>query len=105
MSGIPHSRAFRRRRAALWLALLLALGLLASAGVMLAEIGHRCTGHDCRICEGILRLQALLRGFAALAVILLPLRRPFAPTHGAKRRDVRLHRALTPVALRIRMND
>ncbi len=95
----------KRRPRAFLLALALTAALLFSLTVLYSETGHLCTGAHCHVCEGILRLNALLTqvavAFAAIAALTgTRFPRPAAAHAACPRIPAR-----TPVALRTRMND
>ena len=84
---------------------LLLAALLSSYAFLAVFAGHHCEDHHCSVCEHAALLSRMLRGALALAV--------FAGVAGilaGKRADgacriTRRAAGLTPVALRIRLND
>ena len=95
----------RRKQAALWVCLgYIAFLLMASAFIAL-EAGHDCAGEDCAVCLQVARMHALLShgsllgmAFAAAFVLLLS---------GAVRsvRTAGPVFSLSPVSLKVRMNN
>lgn len=53
------------------LSALMILTVLLLAGAVVLEATHECDGADCRVCDMIHTLGSMLRGWAAVAVILL----------------------------------
>lgn len=63
-------RSLKRITAAI-LAALMILIVLLSAGAVILEATHDCDGADCRVCDIIHTLGNMIRGWSAIAVILL----------------------------------
>ncbi len=92
------------------MALLLCAGLLAvltvSSAFIVLEAGHACSGKACEICESLAKTEALLRGMACFALLLLiaaSLRTaPMAyAAHGASHKPL----LSTLVCWKVRLND
>lgn len=60
-----------KRITAATLAALMILIVLLLAGAVVLEATHECDGADCRVCDIIHTLGNMIRGWAAIAVILL----------------------------------
>lgn len=97
--------AKQRKRRALLLALALCIALLGSIALLYAETGHVCTGAHCPVCEGILRLQALLLTGALAFVALVSVGWACFPRLAAARPTLLWLPGCTPVTLCTRMND
>ncbi len=84
---------------------LLLAALLSSYAFLAVFAGHHCEDHHCSVCEHAALLSRMLRGALALAVFagaagVLNCRRPDRASY-----PIGDPAGLTPVALRIRLND
>ncbi|MBR1586058.1 MAG: hypothetical protein IJ662_11000 [Clostridia bacterium] len=97
----------RKRMGALLLCIGLVLVLLVSSVYIVREAQHHhCTGLDCDVCQCIEATGRLLRGFSALALLLVLLRAVRALIARFRRCEGRVCLAkATPVALKIRLNN
>ena len=95
----------RRRQVALWVCLgYIAFLLMASAFIAL-EAGHDCAGEDCAVCLQVARMHALLSYGLLLGI---PLAAAFVLLLSGAVRSVRTAGpvfSLSPVSLKVRMNN
>ena len=95
----------RRRQAALWVCLgYIAFLLMASAFIAL-EAGHDCAGKDCAVCLQVARMHALLSHGTLLGMAIAG---SFVLLLSGAVRSVRTAGPvifLSPVSLKVRMNN
>ena len=95
----------RRRQAALWVCLgYIAFLLMASAFIAL-EAGHDCAGKDCAVCLQVARMHALLSHGTLLGMAIAG---SFVLLLSGAVRSVRTAGpviSLSPVSLKVRMNN
>ena len=61
----------RKRLLAFLLCACLLAALAVSSAFIALEAGHPCSGEACEICESLAKTEALLRGMACFALLLL----------------------------------
>ncbi len=94
-----------RKRLALLVCIGFAAFLLAAFAFIALEAGHDCSGEDCDICAQIAGIRALLSHSALLWMVFAG---TFALFRTGAFRFIRLSRpsvSLSPVSLKVRMND
>ena len=96
----------RKRACALMLCACVALGLLFPTLYAVLAVGHACCGCSCKVCEALVKTEALLRAFALFALaltscwaILNGTRAAFAAAGQNRIGDG------TPVGRKVRLND
>ncbi len=92
------------------LALVFCVGMLfvlfASSAYIAHEADHDCVGEECKICENIAQLEALVKTFSLMGVILLVLFALLAFFRALRAEDrLCAYHAPTLVSWKVRLNN
>ena len=95
----------KNRTASAALALLLVMSILFSVGFIAAEAGHDCSGEDCPVCVCLSLCETVTRLFRSASGILLVLVFALFFPAAVRREDLFPNPGLTPVRLKIQLNN